>query len=584
MKTSHLYLCELVLLAILLLSSKSTQAGSATWQTNPVSGDWNTAANWTPNTVPNGPNDIATFALSDTTSVSLSADTTTAKEISFVGDASAFTISLSAGRTMTFTGVGVVNQSGLLQNFVASVDESDIGGTINFTGNASAGSLTQYTAEGVSEYGHGPGTIFFFDDSDAGEAVIDCQPGTGFTANSGAIVFSDSSSAADAFITLGGGIVSNGPGGAVAFADSASAGNATIVLNGGTASNAPGAMVHFMGSATADQATVTLNGGQASGAGGAFIDFRFTTTAGEGIFVVNGGTVSGAEGAELDIFSSAGNATITTNGGTGGGDGGRCVIASGGDGGTARFKILDNSELSISSKGTPVTLGSLEGDGALVVTGTLAIIGSNNLDTTFSGLISGGGSMTKVGSGVLTLSGANTYTDRTTVSEGTLIVANATGSATGTNQVNVNAGTLGGRGIIAGKVIVGTGSGAGAFLAPAVTTNKQFTLTIQSALTFKSDATYTCTFKARRDQARNDKAVANGVTINSGASLNSSGRAQTGLQEGLTLTVIDNTAATPIAGTFSNLPEGAIVNVNGNNFQASYSGGDGNDLTLAVVP
>jgi hypothetical protein len=26
------------------------------------------------------------------------------------------------------------------------------------------------------------------------------------------------------------------------------------------------------------------------------------------------------------------------------------------------------------------------------------------------------------------------------------------------------------------------------------------------------------------------------------------------------------------------------VTVNGNNFQASYTGGDGNDLTLTVVP
>ena len=48
--------------------------------------------------------------------------------------------------------------------------------------------------------------------------------------------------------------------------------------------------------------------------------------------------------------------------------------------------------------------------------------------------------------------------------------------------------------------------------------------------------------------------------------------------------VISNTSATPIAGTFSNLPDGAIVNVNGNNLQASYEGGDGNDLTLTVVP
>jgi hypothetical protein len=39
-----------------------------------------------------------------------------------------------------------------------------------------------------------------------------------------------------------------------------------------------------------------------------------------------------------------------------------------------------------------------------------------------------------------------------------------------------------------------------------------------------------------------------------------------------------------ISGTFSNLPNGAIMNVNGNNLQASYGSGDGNDLTLVVVP
>ena len=39
-----------------------------------------------------------------------------------------------------------------------------------------------------------------------------------------------------------------------------------------------------------------------------------------------------------------------------------------------------------------------------------------------------------------------------------------------------------------------------------------------------------------------------------------------------------------MSGTFSNLADGAIVTVNGNNFQPSYEGGDGNDLTLTVVP
>ncbi len=36
-------------------------AGSATWKSNPVDSDWNNASNWKPATVPNGPNDRATF-------------------------------------------------------------------------------------------------------------------------------------------------------------------------------------------------------------------------------------------------------------------------------------------------------------------------------------------------------------------------------------------------------------------------------------------------------------------------------------------------------------------------------------------
>jgi hypothetical protein len=48
--------------------------------------------------------------------------------------------------------------------------------------------------------------------------------------------------------------------------------------------------------------------------------------------------------------------------------------------------------------------------------------------------------------------------------------------------------------------------------------------------------------------------------------------------------VISNTSANPISGTVSNLPDRGIVAINGNNFQASYEGGDGNDLTLTVVP
>ena len=55
------------------------------------------------------------------------------------------------------------------------------------------------------------------------------------------------------------------------------------------------------------------------------------------------------------------------------------------------------------------------------------------------------------------------------------------------------------------------------------------------------------------------------------------------MKAGTAYTLISNTSANSISGTFSNLADGAIVNVNGNNLQASYEGGDGNDLTLIVV-
>ena len=164
------------------------------------------------------------------------------------------------------------------------------------------------------------------------------------------------------------------------------------------------------------------------------------------------------------------------------------------------------------------------------------------------------------------------------VNKGTLVVANETGSATGAGPVTVNAGTLGGSGSVAGAVTVNTG----AILAPASGSKIQATLTIDNALTFNSGANYTYTFKAKAQRATTDKVIARGVRIAGGATIMISGTAQGALPQGTILTVISNTSASAISGTFSNLPDGAILTVNRNNFQASYEGGDGNDLTLTV--
>lgn len=66
----------------------------------------------------------------------------------------------------------------------------------------------------------------------------------------------------------------------------------------------------------------------------------------------------------------------------------------------------------------------------------------------------------KTGTGVVTLRGNNTFHGGVTVNEGTLLVMNTSGSATGTGAVTVNGGgTLGGIGSIAGSVsLTGTGT------------------------------------------------------------------------------------------------------------------------------
>ncbi len=209
-------------------------------------------------------------------------------------------------------------------------------------------------------------------------------------------------------------------------------------------------------------------------------------------------------------------------------------------------------------------------------------MGSNNLSTLFAGVIGGNrGSLTKIGTSTLELTGANIYTGGTTIEGGKLVVNNMTGSGTGTGIVQVNAGRLSGRGTIAGIVTVGTGGGPGAALGPGRRGGKPDTLTIQSPLTFNSDATYNCGLNTK--SAKADQVAANGVTVNN-AQFSLLSRGGLTLTPGTVYTVIDNTAATPIAGTFSNLADGGAITVGSNTFQASYEGGDGNDLTLTVLP
>jgi autotransporter-associated beta strand protein len=507
-------------------------ADSATWDLNPGSGDWNTAANWTPMGVPNGPADIATFGLSHTTDVSISANTEVNSIIFTTAATNPYAITASPGFTLTISGAGIINNSGLTQNFVTAVNGTFYVGHIVFTNSATAGSSTIFTnngglggsAGGITQFMntstagsgtfinkasaavgdvfggatifsgnstaangtfinqgaaivfgfHSEGRTLFFDNSTASNATFINYGGAATGAQGGVVEFNNGSSAGNGtFINYGatapfavGGttyastannatFINNGAAvsGAIYNAGrtffGGNGGNSTFINNAATVSGAAGGYTYFVGEAA--NCTFINNGAAVSGAGAG--STQFYSTASNGTFINNGGTVSGASGGFtlFDLNSTANSATLIANSGTGGGEGGSILFAGNSDGGTSRVELFGNGTLDISRHTAPgVTIGSIEGDGDAFLGANTLTVGSNNLSTTFSGVMQDGGtggSLTKIGTGTLTLSGVNTYTGDTNVNDGVLKVDGSITSNTfvrhrstlaGTGTINAN--------------------------------------------------------------------------------------------------------------------------------------------------
>lgn len=139
------------------------------------------------------------------------------------------------------------------------------------------------------------------------------------------------------------------------------------------------------------------------------------------------------------------------------------------------------------ASGGTVHLGELSGTGTLTsyATPTIYEVGAKNTDSTFAGIINATytkNSLTKVGSGTLTLTGANTYTGATYVNGGTLRVNNSL--AAGSAVTVATGGTLGGSGTIAGTVNVQSGG-----TLAAGTSDTPGTLTLNNTVTLDSAST-----------------------------------------------------------------------------------------------
>jgi autotransporter-associated beta strand protein len=157
----------------------------------------------------------------------------------------------------------------------------------------------------------------------------------------------------------------------------------------------------------------------------------------QSVVEIAGGQVS-ASRIRLNSSSSSGHAQLTMTGGT-------LYLSNNGDAidapgtGTSTYNItlsggvIGSSTTTASggwSSAANMTLGTTNGD----ITFQSANATSSSRNITLSGQLSGSGGLIKTGAGNLTLSGANSYTGNTTVSQGTLALS-GTGSIT--NSANL---------------------------------------------------------------------------------------------------------------------------------------------------
>ena len=232
-------------------------------------------------------------------------------------------------------------------------------------------------------------------------------------------------------LTGSGGLTKTGGGAAFLLADNTYTGGTTVnggILHIGAEGGPSGSIV----------GTATVNGNDSH------LAFLSTSSAGNLVITLNGGT------GHFFGNSTGANATITANSAS------TWFVEQNGSGGQARFIVNAGGAFDISPLATSgTTAGSIEGAGSFRLGSKQLTVGANNLSTTVSGVVADGGrdggtggSLVKVGTGTLTLSGNNTYTGPTTVNAGRLVV---NGSLAGAVMVN-SGGMLSGSGSIGGLV------------------------------------------------------------------------------------------------------------------------------------
>ena len=393
----------------------------------------------------------------------------------------------------------------------------------------------------------------------------------GGSSNTGAVILSGNNTYTNTTIT---GSSNNGNKNTLSVTGDANLGTGTVTLNG------TGAILEVTGSAvTIDNAVaVGSSGGTVSNANALTLSGAISGT----------GTLTKADAGTLTLSNTGNEAAWSGNIAVSAG-----TLAVGNDDGLSSGTLtvvggtlelgnsvnLDNA-VTLGAGGvlTPAsgTTATLSGNLALTADATFNLGANTNL--TISGVISGGFGLTKSGIASLHLTGSNTYTGATTVTQGTLSL---TGFLYGGGAVSVNSGgTLGGTGGVNGTVTVASGG----TLAPGVvgTNSGVGTLTLNSGLTIASGGTLAVDIAGSAAGTGYDQVTVTGSVTVTGATLSVNHSYTPG--SGDTYQVIANDGSDAITGTFTSLSEGDALTAGGNGtvLTASYTGGGGNDFVLVA--
>jgi hypothetical protein len=369
---------------VLLLAAQISLAGSATWLASPQDSAWENANNWTPDGPPNGPSDIATFAQSSRTGVNIS----TSEEVNsvvFTAGSASFNLSISSesngAAALIISGTGVTNNSSVRQTF----DPAN-GGQIIFNNASTAASAHM-------------------------SITNEAGPIPQFDSDRGYTIFNDTSSAAGASITNAAqDNFGDSPGGETIFSGASTADHASINNEGPPESHAGGGQTIFNDASTAANASIdNREGGAGCCSTGvrALTTFNDTSTAGHAI-ITNHGPLFPEDLEGATIFNDSSNADSSILAANGGSDprlgpGGGIFFYGASMGGSARVEVFDYGYLNISGHQSGLSIGSIEGSGNVFLGANNLTVGTRNINTSFSGVISGSGSLAKVGSGVLAL-------------------------------------------------------------------------------------------------------------------------------------------------------------------------------------